>query len=47
MEANGNVIEFIVNQRILSDLVLKMGDVSYASKDLKGSIVKIEEIIED
>jgi hypothetical protein len=28
-------------------LVLKMGDVSYASKDLKGSIVKIEEIIED
>jgi hypothetical protein len=47
MEANGNIIEFIVNQRKLSDLVLRMGDVSYASKDLKGSIVKIEEIIED
>lgn len=42
---NGNVIEFLVNQRKLSSLALRMGDVSYSGDpNLKGRIIKIEEI---
>lgn len=44
IEKNGNIIEFLVSQRDLPTLSRKMGDVSYADDNLKGEIVKIEEI---
>lgn len=44
IEKNGNIIEFIVSQRDLPSLARKMGDVSYADDELRGEIVKIEEI---
>lgn len=44
IEKNGNIIEFLVSQRDLPTLSRKMGDVSYADDNLKGKVVKIEEI---
>lgn len=44
IEKNGNIIEFLVSQRDLPTLSRKMGNVSYADDNLKGEIVKIEEI---
>lgn len=43
IESNGNIVEFIVDQKKMDPTALKMGDVSYAG--LKGSIKKIEKII--
>lgn len=43
---NDNICEFLVDTNKLSKLALRMGDVSYGCDELKGGIVKIEEIIE-
>lgn len=44
---NGNIVEFVVDSRKISDLCGKMGDMSYSSyTDLSGGIIKIEEIVE-
>lgn len=45
VETNGNIVEFIVDKNKLNDLTRKMGDVSYSG--LEGSIIKIEEVLED
>ena len=47
VKSSKNIIEFIINDDKLPSMARKTGDVSYACDELKGSIVKIEEIIED
>lgn len=42
MPSNGNIVEFIVDTKEISDLCRKMGDMSYAG--LKGAIIKIERV---
>ena len=45
---NKNVVEFIVDYDKMDTLSRKMGDVSYTEGDfLKGSIIKIEEVVEE
>lgn len=41
---NGNVVEFIVDTRTISDDCSVMGDMSYAGEHFKGKIAKIEAI---
>lgn len=41
---NDSILEFIVDSGELSDLVQKMGDVSYADENLQGRVVKIKKV---
>lgn len=43
---NGNVCEFLVDKNKIHPMAKRMGDVSYGNDELKGGIVKIEQVIE-
>lgn len=43
---NGNIVEFVVDKKVIPDLCRKMGDMSWLNKNFAGKIMRIEKIIE-
>ena len=44
---DSSILEFLVDTKIISKMMIRTGNSSYGSEELIGKVIKIEEVIEE